>query len=166
MRAKAQKEENKKIKLEQKKSKSKEKTKDKKKTPLSFPWWFKIIAYLLSFIFASVSVFFIIVKGISFGNERCTKWLTSVVISLFTSVLVTQPLQVFAITFVIVAIFRKANDSSDEEVDPEDNGGPIYLDERIGNIDEYLIKMEVLFFNNKNKFDKNFIKITKGKSLG
>ena len=71
------------------------KTKDKKKkNPLSFPWWGKIIAYMLSMLFAGISIFFIIVKGISFGNDRCTKWLTSVIISLFTSVMFTQPLQV------------------------------------------------------------------------
>ena len=145
MRAKAEKEAQKQIILERKKSKANSKdNKNKKKNPFSFPWWFKIIAYMLSFIFAAVSAFFIVVKGISFGNERSTKWLTSVVISLFTSVMVTQPLQVFAITFVIVAIFRKANDSSDEEVDPLDDGGPIYMDNRIGNLDDYLEKMKVI----------------------
>ena len=51
----------------------------------------------------------------------------------------------FVITFVVVAIFRKSNDSSDEEVDPKDDGSPIYLDEKIGNLDEYLEKMEVLY---------------------
>lgn len=148
MRAKAEKEAQKQIILERKKSKANSKdNKNKKKNPFSFPWWFKIIAYMLSFIFAAVSAFFIVVKGISFGNERSTKWLTSVVISLFTSVMVTQPLQVFAITFVIVAIFRKANDSSDEEADPEDDGGPIYMDEKIGNLDDYLVKMEVFIRN-------------------
>ena len=49
----------------------------------------------------------------------------------------------FAITFIIVAIFRKSNDASDDEVDPKDDGGPIYLDEKIGNIDDYLERMEV-----------------------
>lgn len=74
--------------------------KDKKqKAPLSFPWWTKIIAYLLSFLFAAISVFFIIMKGISFGNDKCTKWLTSIIISLITSLLITQPLQVFSLSF-------------------------------------------------------------------
>lgn len=61
---------------------------------LSFPWWTKLVAYFISFLFASVSVFFIIIKGITFGNDKCTKWLTSIVISLFSSLLVTQPIQV------------------------------------------------------------------------
>ena len=71
-------------------------TKDNKKSRVafSFPWWFKIVAYLLSFLFSGISIFFIIVKGISFGNDACTKWLTSVIISLFSSIFLTQPLQV------------------------------------------------------------------------
>ena len=69
--------------------------KDKKsKFELKFPWWFKFIAYLISFVFASVSLFFVIIKGISFGNDKVTKWLTSLIISFFTSILLTQPLQV------------------------------------------------------------------------
>lgn len=47
------------------------------------------------------------------------------------------------ITFIIVAIFRKANDSTDEEVDPKDDGGPIYLDKKIGDLNSYLDEMEV-----------------------
>ena len=71
------------------------KCKDKKTVYIKFPWWFKIIAYILSFLFAAVSIFFVIVKGIEFGNEKAAKWLTSVVLSFFSSILLTQPIQVF-----------------------------------------------------------------------
>ena len=70
------------------------KDKKKKKGELKFPWWFKIFAYVLSFAFAGVSLFFVIVKGIEFGDEKVQKWLTSLLISFFTSLLLTQPLQV------------------------------------------------------------------------
>ena len=66
----------------------------KKSFELKFPWWFKIVAYVLSLLFATISVFFVIVKGIEFGNEKVTKWLTSLVISFLSSMLLTQPLQV------------------------------------------------------------------------
>jgi len=69
------------------------KTKNKK-YELKFPWWFKFVAYALSFVFATVCLFFVLMKGITFGNETVTKWITSVVISFLTSVLLTQPLQV------------------------------------------------------------------------
>jgi polycystin 1L2 len=58
------------------------------------PWWFKIIAYMLSFVFAGVCLFFIIVQGITFGNEKCESWLTSLIISFLTSIFLTQPIQV------------------------------------------------------------------------
>ena len=66
----------------------------KKSYELRFPWWFKIFAYLLSMIFAGVSLFFVIIKGIEFGDEKVTKWLTSLIISFLSSILLTQPLQV------------------------------------------------------------------------
>ena len=61
---------------------------------LRFPWWFKIVAYVISFVFAGVSLFFVIARGIEFGDAKVTKWLTSLIISFFSSVLITQPLQV------------------------------------------------------------------------
>jgi len=74
--------------------------KAKSKAPFSFPWWGKIIAYFLSYLFAGICIFFIIVKGISFGNDLTTKWLTSVLISLFTSVFLTQPIQASICVFI------------------------------------------------------------------
>lgn len=78
----------------QEKSEQEMNDKKKKKGELKFPWWFKIFAYLLSFAFAGVSLFFVIVKGIEFGDEKVQKWLTSLLISFFTSLLLTQPIQV------------------------------------------------------------------------
>ena len=67
-------------------SKTKLKTK-KKSFELKFPWWFKIFAYMLSFLFAGVSLFFVVVKGIEFGDGKVTKWLTSLIISFLSSIL-------------------------------------------------------------------------------
>lgn len=86
-----------------------------KKKKMMLPWWFKIIAYILSFIFASVSLFFIIIQGITFGDEKCSKWITSLVVSFITSIFLTQPVKVILITFFLVAVFRKSDDSSDLE---------------------------------------------------
>jgi polycystin 1L2 len=71
-----------------------EKTKKNKKSVFKFPWWFRIFAYMISFAFAAVSLFFVIIKGLVFGNEMVTKWITSIVISFFTSVVLTQPIRV------------------------------------------------------------------------
>ena len=66
-----------------------------------FPWWCKFIAYFVSFVFVSVSLIFIIIQGIMFGNEKVQKWLTSILISIFSSVLLTQPLKVIQLIFSI-----------------------------------------------------------------
>lgn len=46
-----------------------------------------------------------------------------------------------------MAIFRKANDASDSEVDPDDDGSPIYIDKKIQDVDKYLEDMKVYFLN-------------------
>jgi len=89
-----------------------------KKRKFMLPWWFKIVLYVVSFFIAS--------KGISLGNNKTTEWLISVLASLFSSLFLTQPLQVFFTTFVLVALFRSYDDSSDTECDVTDTGGPIH----------------------------------------
>jgi hypothetical protein len=68
--------------------------KKKQKSGLKFPWWFRVFAYMLSFAFASVSLFFVIIKGLVFGNDKVTKWVTSIIVSFFTSAFLTQPIKV------------------------------------------------------------------------
>lgn len=52
--------------------------------------------------------------------------------------------KVFLITFVFVAIFRKSNDENDNEFDHQDNGDPIYLDQKIGDLNLNLKILEVI----------------------
>lgn len=49
---------------------------------LTFPWWTKTIAYFVSWSIIAISIFFIIIKGIEFGQEKVGKWLTSLVVSI------------------------------------------------------------------------------------
>lgn len=84
-----------------------------KKKKFKFPWWFKIIIYLICLIMAAVSIFFIIIKGIMFGNEKVQKWITSLFISFLSSIFLTQPVKMVLLTFFIVALFRSAGDSED-----------------------------------------------------
>jgi hypothetical protein len=94
--------------------------KKKQKKELKFPWWTKIIAYVLSFVFAAVCIFFIIMQGISFGDDKCTKWLTSIMVSFVTSILLTQPIQVALVALFFVTIFRKSDEKNDLEADEDD----------------------------------------------
>ena len=66
---------------------------------LTFPWWCKILAYIVSFILAIISLFFILMKGISLNNQRATDWLTSIIMSISISLLLTQPLQASVLFF-------------------------------------------------------------------
>jgi hypothetical protein len=67
------------------------KTKLKRKR---FPWWIRIIAYLISHSFMIISATLVIIKGLDFGDQICSKWLTSLIFAFISSVFLTQPFQV------------------------------------------------------------------------
>jgi hypothetical protein len=58
------------------------------------PWWCLYITYGLCLMLAGVSIFFIIVRGIEFGDEKVQQWLISILAGFFSSILLTQPLKV------------------------------------------------------------------------
>jgi hypothetical protein len=68
--------------------------KTQKRASGMFPWWCLFVAYGLSAIMAAVSIFFVIVRGIEFGDVKCQKWLTSLFSSFFSSLILVQPLKV------------------------------------------------------------------------
>jgi hypothetical protein len=79
----------------------------------------KIFAYLFSYACAIVSIFFILVQGISFGNEKVQKWITSLFFSILTSVFLTQPIQVILTAIFFASVFRKATDLYKENVEED-----------------------------------------------
>jgi len=74
-----------------------------KKKRLSLPWWCSIIAWILLWLTVAVCVAFVTFYGIMFQDEKCKKWITSMVVSFLTSVLFTQPIKVLllALSFVL-----------------------------------------------------------------
>jgi hypothetical protein len=62
---------------------------------IRFPWWIKIISYLISHSLMIISATLVIIKGIDFGDQICGKWLTSLIFAFLSSAFLTQPLQVF-----------------------------------------------------------------------
>ena len=58
------------------------------------PWWCLFLAYGFSAILFIVSAFFIIVRGIEFGDVKTQKWLISSVTGFFSSILFVQPAKV------------------------------------------------------------------------
>jgi hypothetical protein len=86
----------------------------------------KIIAYCLSLVIAGICLFFICAQGITFGNEKVEKWLTSFLTSVLSSVFLTQPIQVALTTFFFVSIFRKNTEFNKDtiqkkKIDQSDN---------------------------------------------
>ena len=57
----------------------------------------------------ATSTFFILVKGIEFGNDKVEKWLTSLVVSFLASIFLTQPVKTILMAFFFVIVCRKSN---------------------------------------------------------
>jgi hypothetical protein len=65
-----------------------------KPRPRTLPWWCLYIAYACSVLIMIVSIFFIIVRGIEFGDTKTQQWLASLLTSVFSSIILIQPLKV------------------------------------------------------------------------
>ncbi len=98
----------------------------KKKFEITFPWWCLFIAYILSFLIIIVSIFFIIVRGIEFGDLKTQKWLTSIVTGFFSSIFLTQPIKIVCLAIFLICFCRNSNDEKEEidinqfEIDQDD----------------------------------------------
>ncbi|XP_043195453.1 polycystic kidney disease protein 1-like 2 [Amphibalanus amphitrite] len=99
------------------------KNKKVKKRRFTLPWWGVIIGWILCIVCLFGSAFIVYAYGITFGNEKATKWVTSLFISLFSSILLIQPLKVFLSALVISAIFKNvdldSDDANEDEQDPQ-----------------------------------------------
>lgn len=64
-----------------------------KRPKFLLPWWMRIAIHIVINIMIIAAAFFIIVKGVDFGDERVQRWLASLLITVVTSVVFIQPLQ-------------------------------------------------------------------------
>ena len=92
----------------------------KKKSGLTLPWWCLFLVYGLCAILVAVSVFFIIVRGIEFGDLKTQQWLASILTGFFSSILLTQPIKIISLAIFFACFCRNTN--NDEEANE-------YLDE-------------------------------------
>ena len=86
----------------------------KKSSSFTFPWWCLFIVYFLSFLIIAVSLFFIVVRGIEFGDLKTQQWLTSILTGLFSSVLFTQPIKIIALAMFFALFCRNSKDTKEE----------------------------------------------------
>ena len=102
------------------------------------PWWWLIIAYIISFLFVLMSAFFTIARSIEFGDTKTQKWLTSIFSSFFSSILLSQPIKVIGLTVFIACVKRKSAGDDDKETSIQlDDSEAIYLNDD----EEYLHSM-------------------------
>ena len=55
------------------------------------------------------------------GDDKVKKWITSLLISFLSSILLTNPVKAAIVSFVLVTIFRSSNDKKELDNDKDDN---------------------------------------------
>ncbi|XP_051884649.1 polycystic kidney disease protein 1-like 2 [Pristis pectinata] len=78
------------------------------------PWWFVFIGWGLVAATSGVSAFFTMLYGLHYGKDSSIKWLISMAISFFESILITQPLKVLGFAAFFALVLKK--------VEPDDDG--------------------------------------------
>ena len=68
-----------------------------KEAAINKPGWppvLNILGYLLTFIIILGGMFFTLALGVTLGNDKTYQWMTSMISSILTSILVAQPIMV------------------------------------------------------------------------
>ena len=103
-------------------------TKKEKKVFL-LPWWCSIIAWVLLWIAVGLSIAFVTFYAIMFQDEKAKKWLTSLLIGFFSSVLLTQPVKVLFFALLFAFICKKPIDDDIDEDALESQDAVLQSDE-------------------------------------
>lgn len=87
----------------------KQSTKQKQltKRKLLLPWWTRIIGHTFCNLSILAAAAFIVFMGIQFGEDKVKRWLASLFISLITSIVLCQPIQVKWFYYLILTKFIK-----------------------------------------------------------
>jgi hypothetical protein len=123
---------------------------------LLLPWWCRIVAFFICIVLIAISIFFILIKGIEFGEIKAKKWLTSLLVSFLASVFITQPLKVVLVASFCILLFRSSKD--DQELDENEQketcgqstffktGGYLSMDEEWMHIYKVNITLAIEFY--------------------
>ncbi|CAF4379340.1 unnamed protein product, partial [Adineta steineri] len=84
-----------------------------------------------------ISIFFIIIRGIEFGDVKTQQWLTSVLTGFFSSVIFTQPIKIICLAIFFICFCRNSKDEKEtsEYINEDDEFN-------ISNDEEYLHSLE------------------------
>ncbi|MEQ2165151.1 hypothetical protein GOODEAATRI_014066 [Goodea atripinnis] len=67
---------------------------EKKRCQGGLPWWFVFVGWILVIATSTVSGYFTMMYGLTYGKDQSINWLISMVVSFFESLFITQPLKV------------------------------------------------------------------------
>ncbi|KAA3682266.1 polycystin 1L2 [Paragonimus westermani] len=125
---------------------------NKRKGSRSCPWQMRILTWIILILSLATAATFTTFYGVSFGNAACQKWLSSMFLSFFTSLLLVQPLKVVLLA-VFLSLMCKRMDRVDEIDILEEENALIYeLGKRYQlQMDEEYLHNEYLMSNFKPK---------------
>jgi len=103
--------------------------KTEKKKVFLLPWWCIIIGWVLLWITVAVSVAFVTFYAIMFQDEKCKKWLTSLLIGFFSSVLFTAPVKALLFALLFAVLWKKPLDDDIDEDALEEEDPVLQSDE-------------------------------------
>ena len=92
-----------------------------KNNRFTLPHYFKYVGWALCIFSIAISIFFLWAYGIQFGDEKTRKWITSLIVSFFASILVTQPIKVFLTAIILSTIFKSPEVDIDDSEEDEDD---------------------------------------------
>ena len=71
-----------------------QKKKKKKKPKKALPYWYLYVGWVVCFLTCFVCAFFVVLYGFQFGKDKSAQWISSMLISFFQDVLISQPIKV------------------------------------------------------------------------
>ncbi|EDO31945.1 predicted protein, partial [Nematostella vectensis] len=102
------------ISKQEKREEMEKKQKKKKKKKKQLPYWFLYIAWVVCGLTCFTCSFFVVLYGLQFGHDKSAQWISSMLVSFFQDVLVSQPIKVVAIALIIAAIIKKPPEEEDD----------------------------------------------------
>jgi hypothetical protein len=98
-----------------------------RKKKIVLPWYCLLVGWALCILSIAISLFFLWAYAIQFGNNKTYEWLTSLIVSFFSGLILLQPIKVVLIASALSFIF-KGVDLDDDDVD-EDEEKAVVADE-------------------------------------
>ncbi|CAL8108414.1 unnamed protein product [Calicophoron daubneyi] len=109
----------------------------------SCPWQLRILAWIILLLSLAAGAAFTTFYGISFGDAACKKWLSSIFLSFFTNVILTQPIKVMLLAMFFACVCKKTENAIDIDVMEEEDE----LIEQLGR--RYQLRMDEEYLHNE-----------------